>query len=165
MNASIHWLGDGSEVAIVPGPTAWDLIGKPPKLSWCGTSQSHPVVVFVHVPAPPAALTAKCVHLSGSAAVGGAVALGSTRAEPKTLLLAGGADGGNTVVEKVSQSGAVRTVLTIPDSLPMSFDPSGTHLLYIAGHKPPKLTEATISNGRLTRGPWLRRFGLEAAAW
>ena len=47
----------------------------------------------------------------------------------------------------------------IPDSLPMSFDPSGTHLLYLAGHKPPKLTEATISDGRLVHGPWSKRFG------
>jgi hypothetical protein len=159
LDASIHWLGDGADVAIVPTQTPWDLVGKPPKLYWCGEAQNHPVVVFVHVPPPPAPMTARCVHLSGRAI--GVAALGSTQAFPSTLLLASASGG----VERVTESGAVTPVLAIPDSLPMSFDPSGTHLLYLAGHTPPRLTEANIANGRLSPGPWLNRLNLGAVAW
>lgn len=40
LNATIGWLGDGSDLAIIPKPTAWDLMGPPPKLHWCGTTQT-----------------------------------------------------------------------------------------------------------------------------
>lgn len=164
LNAAIHWLGDGADVAIVPSGTAWDLVGKPPRLSWCGTSQRHPVVVFVHVPAAPAPLTARCVRLAG-AMMPGAVALGSTRAAPKRLLMAGLAAGGAIVVDSVDETGAATRLAKIPDSLALAFDPSGTHLLYLAGHTPPRLTEATIANGQLTQARWHRRIDLGASAW
>jgi len=93
LNASIGWLGDGSELAIVPSPTAWDLVGRPPRLHWCGTSQRHAVVVFVHVPAPPAPLTAQCVHLAGPA-LEGRLALASSPTSPGSLRLATYATGG-----------------------------------------------------------------------
>jgi hypothetical protein len=163
-NASIHWLGDGSTVAIVPSATPWDPMGKPPKLSWCGTSQTHPVIVFVHVPAPPAPLTAVCVRLTG-AQLGGLVVLGEDPTSPTTLLVAAGGLGGGTAVQKIAETGRVTPVLTIPDSLGLSFDPSGTHLLYLAGHKPPLLTDASITNGKLITAPWRDRLDLGALAW
>ena len=163
-NASIHWLGDGSTVAIVPSPTAWDLIGKPPKLSWCGISQRHPVVVFVHAPAPPAPLTAVCVRVT-EGPLEDPVALGEDSASPSTLLVATGGVGGKMIVEKIAETGQVTPVLTIPDSLALSFDPSGTHLLYLAGHKPPTLTEATFASGKLRPAPWRDRLNLGAVAW
>jgi hypothetical protein len=163
LNASIRWLADGSDVAIVPSAAAWDLMGTPPKLRWCGTSQSRPVVVFVHVPSPPAPLTAVCVHLAGPA-LGGLVVLGGSPTFPHAVLIATDV-GDKTIVEKVTQTGMVTPMLNIPDSLPQSFDPSGTHLLYVAGHKPPLLTEATITNGKLTSGPWHESANLGALAW
>jgi hypothetical protein len=30
--ATVSWLADGSDIAIVPAPTAWDLVGRPPRL-------------------------------------------------------------------------------------------------------------------------------------
>lgn len=51
LNATIGWLGDGWDIAIVPAPTAWDLVGRPPRLHWCATTQLHAVIVFVHVSA------------------------------------------------------------------------------------------------------------------
>ncbi len=162
-NASIHWLGDGSTVAIVPSGTAWDLVGKPPKLSWCGTPQSHPVIVFVHVPAPPAPLTAVCVRLTGGPLEG--PTLGQDSTSPNTLLLAAGGLGGKTIVEKIAENGHITPVLAIPDSLALSFDPSGTHLLYLAGHKRPTLTEATITSGKLIPAPWRDPLNLGALAW
>jgi hypothetical protein len=165
-NATIGWLGDGSDIAIIPAPTAWDLVGRPPKLHWCGTTQTHAVIVFVHVPAPPAPLTADCVHLAGRALGPGAIALAGSPASPTTLLVATNADGDKTLVEQIMQSGAISPVLTIRNSLPLSFDPSGAHLLYLVGHSPPTLTEATIDNGQLINGPWRdRHLALGALAW
>ena len=165
LNATIGWLGDGSDIAIIPAPTAWDLMGQPPKLHSCGTTQGHAVIVFVHVPAPPAPLTADCVHLAGRELSPGAIALAGTQASPTTLLLATDAYGDKTVVEQITQSGAISPVLTIPNSLPLSFDPSGTHLLYLVGHNPPTLTEATVTNGQLTPAPWRNPLDLGGLAW
>ena len=165
-SATIGWLGDGSDVAIIPAPTAWDLIGRPPQPRWCGTTQAHAVVVFVHVPAPPAPLTADCIHLAGRVLGPGAIALAGSPASPTTLLVATDGYGDTTRVEQITRSGAIRPVLAIPNSLPLSFDPSGTHLLYLVGHSPPTLTVATIDNGRLTNGSWRdRHLGLGALAW
>jgi hypothetical protein len=165
-SATIGWLGDGSDIAIIPAPTAWDLVGRPPKLRWCGTTQTHAVIVFVHVPAPPTPLTADCVHLAGPALGPGAIALAGSPASPTTLLVAADTHGDKTLVEQITQSGAVSPVLTIRDSLPLSFDPSGTQLLYLVGHSPPTLTEATIDNGQLTNASWRdRRLALGALAW
>lgn len=165
LNATIGWLGDGSDIAVVPAPTAWDLVGRPPRLRWCETSQRHAVVVFVHVPAPPAPLTADCVHLTGHALTGG-IAVATSPTSPRSLLLATDAAGDQTVVEQITTSGATRRILTIPKSLPLSFDPSGTHLLYLVGHHQPMLTEGTISNGKLIPGSWGESLAdLGAAAW
>jgi hypothetical protein len=165
-NAAIGWLGDGSEIAIIPAPTPWDLVGRPPKLHWCGATQTHAVIVFVHVPAPPARLTADCVHLEERALGPGAIALAGSPATPTTLLVAADISGDNTRVEQITQSGKISPVLTIRNSLPLAFDPSGTHLLYLVGHSPPTLTEATIDNGQLTNSSWRNRdLALGALAW
>ena len=164
LNATIGWLGDGSDVAVIPAPTGWDLVGRPPQLHWCGTSQRHPVMVFVHVPAPPSPLTASCVHLPAYA-IGAATVLAQDPASPATALIATNTTADRTLVERIAQNGTTEHVLTIPDSLPLAFDPSGTHLLYVAGNRPPTLTEAAITDGHLTsawRNPGLN---LGALAW
>jgi len=164
LNATIGWLGDGSDIAIIPSPTPWDLVGRPPKLHWCGTTQSHAVIVLVHVPAPPAPLTADCVHLAGPA-MAGSIAVAGSPASPTTLLLAADSYPGPTRVEQIAETGAVSQVLTIPNSLPLAFDPSGTHLLYLVGHSPPVLWEATIANGHLTDRQRLPKRNWGSIAW
>jgi hypothetical protein len=82
------------------------------------------------------------------------------------VLLATDTYGDKTRVERITQTGATSLVLTIPNSLPLSFDPTGTHLLYLVGHNPPTLTEATIANGQLARGRWRNpHLRLGALAW
>lgn len=165
LNATIGWLGDGSDIAIVPAPTAWDLVGRRPKLHWCGTTQAHAVIVFVHVPAPPAPLTSSCAHLAGRA-LQARIALAGDPTSPTSVLLAADTDEDKTLIERIAQGGATSPVLTIPNSMPLSFDPSGTHLLYLVGHNPPTLTEATIADGHLTNGPWRNpHLNLGALAW
>jgi hypothetical protein len=162
---SVGWLGDGSDIAVVPAGTLWDLMGKPPKERWCGTSQKTSVVVFVHVPRPPAALTSKCIRLPG-AALGGRVVVASDPASPSSALVATTGHSAGTLVEQVSQTGAIRKMADIPDSLPIAFDSSGSHLLYLAGHKTPTLVDATIRPGGARKGSWRdRNIGVGAAAW
>jgi hypothetical protein len=165
INATIAWLGDGSDVAIIPSPTAWDLVGRPPKLSWCGTSQSHPVIVFVHVPAAPAPLTARCVHLTGSALVAPAVA--ASPASPTSLRVATASYPGPMRVADINRAGHVRVLITVPNSQPVAFDPTGTHLLYLVGHRPPRLWKATIAARHLTDRVQLpkRLAGWGSVAW
>lgn len=165
LNASITWLGDGSDIAVVPAATAWDLVGKPPRFHWCGTSQTHPVIVFVHVPAPPAPLTGSCVRLAPGA-LGVDPVLGADPASPQGVLVAAATAGDTTRVQRIATDGAVTRVLTIPHALPLTFDPSGTRLLYLVGHRPPTLTEATLTGGRLIPAPWRNpRLSFGAAAW
>jgi hypothetical protein len=110
-------------------------------------------------------MTADCVHLRGSA-IEGSIAIAGDPASPPTLLLATDGRHGTTRVERIAETGATSLVVTIPDSLPLAFDPSGTHLLYLVGHKPPTLTEATITNGHLVAGPWRNPdLQLGALAW
>jgi hypothetical protein len=165
LNATIGWLGSGSDIAIIPAPIPWDLVGRPPKLHWCGTTQTRAVIVFVHVPTPPAPMTADCVHLAGRALLG-RIALAGNPASANSVLVAIGPYGTRTLVEQIAETGATTRELTIANSLPLAFDPSGTHLLYLVGHSPPTLTEATIANGRVINGPWRNRhLALGALAW
>lgn len=165
MNATIAWLGDGSDVAIVPSPTAWDLVGHPPKLSWCGTSQSHPVIVFVHVPASAAPLTARCVRLAGPALAAAVVA--ASPASPTSLRVATASYPGPTRVENINHDGHVTVLLRVRNSQPVAFDPTGTRLLYLVGHSPPRLWKATIAAGHLTDRVQLpkRQGGWGSIAW
>jgi hypothetical protein len=150
LDASVTWLADGSDIAIVPSPPAYIVAGPrraPAVMGSCRFSDTHRVIVFVHVPAAPAPLAADCVHV---AEIGpGDIALAGSPASPTSLLLAAD-QGRRTLIESIAQTGATTRVLTFTDSLPVAIDRSGTHLLYLVGHSPPALWEATIAAGRLT---------------
>lgn len=165
LDGAVAWLADGSDVAIVPSPPAWDLVGhQPPPARWCGTTDAHAVVVFVHVPAPPAPLTGHCVHVAGKALTP-AIALAGSPASPTSLLIATDSDGDSTRVEQIAQTGSTTRLLTIRDSLPLAFDRTGTHLMYLVGHSPPTLWEATIADGRLTDRSRLPTHSWGSIAW
>ena len=96
---------------------------------------------------------------------GNAVLAGDS-ASPASALVAVNTNGDRTLVERIAQTGAASPLITIPNSLPLSFEPTGTRLLYLAGDNPPTLTEATIANGQLTTGPWRNpHLNLAALAW
>lgn len=165
LDATTTWLADGSEVAIIPSAPAWDLVGhRPPPARWCGTTDAHAVVVFVHVPAPPAPLSADCVHLGGIALTP-AIALSGSQSYPSSLLLATDTDRDSTRIERIPQTGTTTRMLTIRDSLPLAFDPTGTHLLYLVGHSPPVLWEATIADGHLSDRRRLPKRSWGPIAW
>ena len=143
-------LADGSDIAIVPSPPAWDLVGRPPSSKprgSCRFSARRAVVVFVHVPPSPGHLSARCVHIRGPAPVAEKVA--GDVASPTSLLLAN-LDGSRANVERIAVAGTVTSVLTLGGSLPVAIDRVGEHVLYLVGHSPPALWEATIADGGLT---------------
>ncbi len=151
LNGVIGWLANGSEIAIIPSAPAWDLVGrKPPPAHWCGTTTTHAVIVFVHIPAWPQPLSADCVHLGTLGLLPpAAMALAGDPNFPTSLMVAAN-DGNSTRVERISRTGSTTRLLTIRDSLPVALDPTGTHLMYLAGHNPPSLWEATVTDGHLT---------------
>ena len=164
VDASIAWLGDGSDVAVVPSAPAWDLVGRPPPPAhWCGTTDIHPVVVFVHVPAPPEPLTATCARL-GDAQLGPPAVLGGSQAKPLSLTAAV-EQRGSMDIELISQTGAITPISKTRDSLPLAFDPTGAHIMYLVGHNPPVLWEATIAEGEPIDRVRLRGRGWDDIAW
>ena len=165
LKAAVVWLGDGTDVAIIPSPPAWDLVRRQPSPAhWCGTTSSHAVIVLVHVPTPPAPLTADCVRLAGPAMIG-AIALAASPTSPTSVLVATDGPGDSTRVEQIADTGKTEHLLTIRSSLPVAFDPSGTHLMYLIGHSPPTLWQATITDGHLTNRLRLPKHNWGAIAW
>jgi hypothetical protein len=163
VNAAIGWLGSGTDLAVVPFPAPWDLVGVPPPWRWCGISQQRAVIVFVHVPAPPAPLSARCVHLAAQA-FSAVNAVAPSPGSPDAVRLATDTLDGALEVEQIAPSGAITRTFTFRSSLPLAFDPSGTSLLYFTRHDP-GLTEATLSGAKLMPGGWHRPFELGSLAW
>jgi hypothetical protein len=120
------------------------------------------LAAFVHVPAQPAPLTAHCARVAGKAL---APAMAASPASPTPLLIATDSDGARTQVERIAQTGFTTPLLTIRDSLPLAFDPTGNHLMYLVGHRPPRLWEATIADGHLTGRSRLLGQGWGSIAW
>ncbi len=165
LDGAVTWLADGSDIAIVPSAPARALVGHhPPRARWCGTTAAHAVVVFVHVPAEPAPLTARCAHVAGKP-LSPAIALGANTAAPTSLLIATDSHGDSTQLERIAQTGATTRLLTIRNSLPLAFDSTGNHLMYLVGHRPPRLWEATIADGHLTDRSRLHGHNWGPIAW
>jgi hypothetical protein len=152
LDASVTWLANGSDVAIIPSPPARYVGSAQPSaarsLGSCRLSETHRVIVFVHLPAQPAPLSAHCVAIPdiGQAQIG---AVAGSPAQPDALLLAAD-NGSRTFIDRIDQTGASTRIMTFKDTLPIAIDRSGTHLLYLLGHSPPALWEATIADGHLT---------------
>lgn len=150
IGGTVAWLGDGTHIAVMPAPTAWDLMGKQPNYQWCGTSQRHSVIVFVHVPPAPAPLTSTCVRTPGPDGGPGTVLAADPRS-PTSVLVASGSVHGATVVRQLANDGASRTVTTIASAWqPIAFDANANHLLFLTdtGHGPPTIAEAKLGSGR-----------------
>ena len=151
IGATVSWLDDGRDIAILPTASGWDLIGKEPNYQWCGTSQSkHAVIVFVHVPPAPAALTSTCLRVPGMPSGDPGVVMAADPGSPTSVLVASGAFHRGTVVQQVSQDGTSRTVATITSAWqPIAFDANADHMLYLTatGHGAPTVTEASINPG------------------
>jgi hypothetical protein len=169
VGSNVAWLGDGTDIAVLPSATAWDLMGKQPHYRWCGTSQRRSVIVFVHVPPAPAALTSTCLQVPGLPSGGPGTVISSDAGSPTSVLVASAGKSG-TVIEQVSRRGDSRPVARIASGWePIAFDTNADHLLYLTdtGHGAPTITEATIgTGGRSITGRWRdRHVAVVGGAW
>jgi hypothetical protein len=166
--SQVTWLADESDIAVVPQPPIQRAGGGrrrrgPAVFGACHFSHRRAVVVFVHVPPPPARLTARCVHMAGPAPSFARIAGDWT--SPTSLLLAN-YGGRRAVLTRISPTGNVSPVLRLGDRLPVAIDRFGSHILYLAGHSPPALWKATIAGNHLAdRRKLISRSAPDPAAW
>lgn len=172
LNAAVAWLGDGSDVAVVPGEMMIRISGRPARRgrqapsATPGTRRTPPTPLIV-VSVGAAGLTARSVAVPGLDEP--RPTLGTDAADPQSVLVATSGAHDRTTVRRVTLSGATATVsplVSIPSSLPMAFDSTGTRLLYLQGHSPPGLWVGTLAGTRLIhRHRLIADSELGAAAW
>jgi hypothetical protein len=165
LNASVTWLADGTDVAVLASAPARVDAGasEPPATPGTCLGQAHAAIVFVHVPPAPQRLSARCTRALTLTPPG--AILGGDGAHPSSLLLAAEI-GPRTVIERITQSGDTTRLLTIANSLPLAIDRSGAHLLYLLGHSPPALWEGAISGDQLIdRSRLIANADVGALAW
>ena len=161
---SITWLADGRDVVLVAPPQfvadASGARAHPPAGS-CHP-QRRPILVFVHVPLPPAALSARCVVDPGLDLA--APVLGASPAAPDAVRVASSA-GRNFTVRDVSPDGTVTNVLTATRGLAVAFDPAGDQLLYLRDHPPDLWSVRLAPAGGGHARELITNSQIGAAAW
>jgi hypothetical protein len=160
MNATITWLGDGSDIVVMPGgnasATSGDFQGSGRTLSsnsnngTCSASLPHTSIclLLVHFAGPGRPLTAHRVLVNG---IGGNLnVVSGAQGQQHTLALA--VWGENTAVYRVTFAGSrpeVTHLASLGFVLPEAFDALGTHLLYVVGHGPVALWVTGFNAGHL----------------
>jgi hypothetical protein len=161
-NGTVAWLGDGSDVVAIPGPVAY-AAGRAPD-AHDGPCGSATCLIVVHVTGRR--LTAHRILVPRESDA--AMIFAGDRTRPHSLLLADGF-AGRTTVDRIALHGSradVVHLLSLPDTLPIAFSPSGARLLYLVGHSPPALWVARLAGGRLAHPHRLTRNArLGAVAW
>ena len=154
VNSTITWLGDGTEIVVMP---AWDAVAaatagttpsttQPPRRGTCSAvAHSATCLIIVHV-VPGTALTASRLVLP--------FAIREMSGDDALLraLLFAGSDGRRALVARVDFVGSsthIVRLLSLPPEFPIGFDPDGARLLYLVGHTPPALWIAGIKSGHL----------------
>jgi hypothetical protein len=169
LNASIKWLGNGSQIVVLPGPVLNTLMPdtttttpSPGSCSVTSISQTCLIVVNVPVGHP---LTARRVMLNG---------LRSTNfvtgpSGRSGLLIAAGSGTSRAVVYKVdvsSSSSTFNRLFSLPPVLPEAFDSRGTELFYLKGHGPVALWLGDVTRHGLENARRLNAdVSLGSLAW
>jgi hypothetical protein len=169
-NGSVTWLSGGSDVVAIPVPVAVLTSHRPHAgrpISSCSAIQSRATcLVVVHVPPSGHPLSARIVVLRGMPKP--FLGITGATARPRSLLL-GESVTNRAIIARVTLAGASASVvrsLSLGPVLPVAFDLTGTHVLYLVGHSPPALWVAQIAPGRLVDPhPLIRNADLENAAW
>jgi hypothetical protein len=145
LNASITWLGDGSEVVVLPGGVGNDLMGGPTPRAVPGSCDAVSandtclIVVSVRSGHP---LKAKRVILSGlkySDVIGASGSSG---------LVTTAFDARHNAVYHADLAGGASSVIrlfSLPSVLPLTFGAQGTTLFYLVGHGPEALWTAKVT--------------------
>jgi hypothetical protein len=152
LNASITWLGDGSEIVIAPGGVASAVTTtEPASPGSCSAVASSATCLLVVGLTAGNSLTANRLVLSDLGSFN--ITIGGDDSLPRSVLIAISETDG-TAVDRVDLSSAgvsVVRLLSLPPVLPLAFDPGGTHLLYLDGHSPPALWVGEITQHGLKR--------------
>jgi len=175
LNATVTWLGDGSEIVILPGAegiagtggTTTTTTQPSPKGSCSAVAPTSTCLIVVHVIAKGQTLTARRLVLPVFFS-GFVTTMAGDAAFSRSLLFASlGAH--QTLVNRVDFLGSgaqVVRLLTLPTVFPVAFDPAGKRFLYLVGHTPPALWIAGFTARHLVHTHRLiadARLG--AAAW
>ena len=171
LQTRLVWLANGTTLAAVPAaPAIATAAGhaRTTRGDGCRPGKDRQPILFIHVPPPPAALSAGCRVISTGAAgslTAGVTALASSRSRPDAVWIAG-SDGRSAAIEQVTTAGRARRVLNLGRGvLPEAIDRPAQHLLYIKEH-PLALWEASLDRGRLSDAHQLVASSpFEAAAW
>lgn len=140
------WLGDGSEVVVMVTPIAVAVAGRARAAQ--PHNRSSASVIVVDVGARGRLVRADRVELPG---LGDLFRISGDQTRPHRLLAA--SLGLRTVLDRIDLIGGrakVTQLASLPQVVPMDFDPAGHYFLYVAGHTRPALWIARITRGRLT---------------
>jgi hypothetical protein len=140
------WLGDGSEVVVMVTPMAIAVAGRAGP-AWAGDHASTSLIV-VGVGSTGRPVRAHRIQLTGT---GELFRISADQTTPRSLLVA--SLGRRTLLGRVDMGDSrpqVTKLVSLPQLLPMAFDPAGHYILYVAGHPHPALWIANIERGQLT---------------
>jgi hypothetical protein len=168
LNASITWLGNGSQVVVVPGGVGSDLMPgttttTPPSGSCSALSISQTCFIVVNA-STRHSLSARRVVLNGLNA-SGAVVAASGRSD---LVIASYGTTHTTIYEAVMGhgSGSFSRLYSLPQVLPVAFGPQGAELFYLKGHGPVALWLGDVTQHGLEHSRMLNaNVALEGLAW
>jgi hypothetical protein len=168
LNASITWLGSGSQVVVVPGGVGNDLMPgtttttpRPGSCSALSISQTCLIVVNASIGHP---LSARRVVLNGLKA-SDAVVAASGRSD---LVMASYGTTHTSIYKAVvgSGSGSFSRLYSLPQVLPVAFGPQGAELFYLKGHGPVALWLGDVTQHGLERSRMLNaKVALEGLSW
>jgi hypothetical protein len=170
LNASLAWLGNGTQLAVIEWCCAV-AVGADPKEDrppGPGGRPGQAVLRLIVVSrSRDGRLTAKRVLLPAGAQI--PESLGTDMTHPGSLMVSWLGPGDRATVDRLRIRGPranLTTVLTIARAQVLSFDPTGQRLLYIMGHRPPNLWTANINGHRLRgRHLLLHNSTVSPVAW
>jgi hypothetical protein len=149
MTGTITWLGNGSDIVVMPSPDAVATASIAPPAAdstprSCRDVPQAVCLIVVHLNTSDDVLTSHLVTVSGIS--GNFNVIAGAGEYPSTLVMA--AWGEKTNLYDMTLAGStvhVTHLVTLPAVLPVAFDLVGSHLFYISGHGPAELWIAKMT--------------------
>ena len=180
----ICWLGNGTELVVVPGITASEAAAGTAARAAAGTAGRAGAGTAGGALAPPGRQPYIVVKLGRDGLAARRIVVpdpyqepfqvvSGDLSQPRAFLVARLGFGAPGTITRVSLRGAgyrAQVIARLPVGvMPVVIAPQGDRVLYLVGHTPPVLWTAAISNGRLAGQHRLfadtSKFGVDQAAW
>jgi hypothetical protein len=180
----ISWLGNGSELVVVPGITASEAAAGTAASAAAGTAAGAGGGTAGGALAPPGRQPYIVVKLGPDGLAARKIVVpdpyqepfqlvSGDLSQPRAFLVARMGFGAPGTITRVSLRGAgyrTQLIARLPlGVMPVVIAPHGDRVLYLVGHAPPVLWTAAIRNGRLTGQHRLfadtAKIGVDQAAW